>query len=241
MSAETYRFAVDFLPGLTGRPGDDSSHVTEGRLAAIRLGEALRVLLERVVSTGLDADDLVELADEVDRLSRALEEEHHGDRAVHALDDMAAGLRMFNPVVGLANPVSPPMHLFVERDGAQLGRLEFGQVYEGIPGHVHGGFTASVLDQAMARANGLAGMAGVTLSMTVDYRRAVPLHHPLVIWGEVTRWEGRKVWTRSWLTSEGDAASEPFATAEGLYLQMSGERLLGLSRGGPVDGNSILG
>ncbi|CNE41891.1 Uncharacterised protein [Mycobacterium tuberculosis] len=66
MTAETRRFAVDFLPGLPDQPGDDSSFATAERLAAIRLGEAVRVLLERV-----------------------------------------------------ANPVSPPVRVFAERDGAR--------------------------------------------------------------------------------------------------------------------------
>ncbi|MBV9270279.1 MAG: hypothetical protein JO165_04240, partial [Candidatus Eremiobacteraeota bacterium] len=47
-------------------------------------------------------------------------------------------------------------------------------------------------DEAMAHASGLAGERGVTASMNVRFRKALPLDAPLVVRGRV-EWKRRKV------------------------------------------------
>jgi len=220
----TRRFAVDFLPGVTRGLHEDAPLSTPEREAAIELGDASRALLEAVVSSELPPSDLVRIAGDLRRVTAELVRQSRGDRDRHAIDDPEAGVRMFNPVVGQANPVAPPVHLYPAARSGELGWFVFTRFHEGIPGRAHGGFTALVLDQLMTRANGLAGQPGVTLTLEVTYHRVVPLGERLVVGAEVVGREGRKVRTNGWIAREADRET-PLATATGLFLTMPGGRI----------------
>src|SRR5262245_26766233 len=47
--------------------------------------------------------------------------------------------------------------------------------YQGATGYAHGGIIATLLDEAMAKANGLAGIRAMTARLEVAYRKAVPV------------------------------------------------------------------
>ena len=220
----TRRFAVDFLPGVTRGIVEDAPLSTPAREAAVELGAAARHLLDAVVSSELPPGELEQIARMLRDVTARLKRESRGDRAGHGIDDPEAGVRMFNPVVGQANPVAPPVHLYETTAGTELGWLEFGRIHEGIPGHAHGGFTALVLDQMMSRANGLLGEAGVTLTMEVAYHRVVPLGERLVVGAEVVKRVGRKVWSRAWIAHLSDPGT-PLAAATGLFLRLPAGRL----------------
>ncbi|GII96842.1 PaaI family thioesterase [Sinosporangium siamense] len=220
----TRRFAVDFLPGVTRDLVEDAPLSTPAREAAVELGVAARHLLDAVVSSELPPGELEQAARMLRDVAALLGRESRGDRAEHGIDDPEVGVRMFNPAVGQANPVAPPVHLYATTVGAELGWLEFSRFHEGIPGHAHGGFTALVLDQMMSRANGLVGEAGVTLTMEVAYHRVVPLGERLIVGAEVVKRAGRKVWTRAWIARSADPGT-PLATATGLFLKMPAGRL----------------
>jgi len=220
----TRRFAVDFLPGVTTQLVEDKALANPARDSAIELGAAARRFIEAVVSAELPPQEIVEISEAIQDVASRLERVSRGSRAAHLVDDPEAGVRMFNPAVGLANPVAPPVHLYEDPIGTELGWLEFNRVHEGVPGHAHGGFTALVLDQLMTRANGLAGRAGVTLRLEVEYHRVVPLRERLAVSAEVTERKGRKIWARAWITK----ASDPdvyLASATGLFLELPAGRL----------------
>ena len=65
-------------------------------------------------------------------------------------------------------------------------------LYEGPPGYLHGGIIATLLDEAMSKANRALGVTAMTRQMQVDYLRPVPSNSPIRIEGQVTRSEGRK-------------------------------------------------
>jgi hypothetical protein len=93
-------------------------------------------------------------------------EDPHGTRRVylqHAFD------------VGAFNP-SVPEYQFdrMERESAE-GRITFPVVYEGPPGLVHGGFLGVFVDCVVQHHNLATGLSGMTRTMTVSYRRPVPL------------------------------------------------------------------
>jgi uncharacterized protein (TIGR00369 family) len=67
--------------------------------------------------------------------------------------------------------------------------------YEGPPGCLHGGIIATLLDEAMSKANRAQGVTAMTRQMQVDYLRPVPSGDEIRIRGWVTRSEGRKHWT----------------------------------------------
>ena len=89
--------------------------------------------------------------------------------------------------------------------------------YQGATGFAHGGIIATLLDEAMAKANGLAGVRAVTLKMTVSYRKMVPLLNLINLTGWRTAKKGRKIYLRSELR---DAEENLLAEATGLFLQL---------------------
>ncbi len=101
-----------------------------------------------------------------------------------------------SPIIGLANPLSPPVHLDYRADRV-IGSVTFGAAYEGPPGCVHGGYVAAVFDELLGATQSLSGDQGMTAHLEVDYRSPTPLGEPLQLEGWFERREGRKICTRA--------------------------------------------
>jgi acyl-coenzyme A thioesterase PaaI-like protein len=86
------------------------------------------------------------------------------------------------------------MHLEFEDFGADGVRAHaaLAPEFQGWRGIAHGGIAIALLDEAMAHAAGFAGHRGVTASLNVRFRQAVPIGEPLVIVGRV-KWQRRNV------------------------------------------------
>ena len=69
--------------------------------------------------------------------------------------------------------------------------------YEGPPGYLHGGIIATLLDEAMSKANRAQDVTAMTRQMSVEYLRPVPSGAPIRIEGRVVRVEGRKHWAEA--------------------------------------------
>jgi len=92
---------------------------------------------------------------------------------------------------GPDNPIG--LHLHFEREGDGVAAYTtLREDYQGWRGIAHGGIAMALLDEAMAHASGLAGERGVTASMNVRFRKALPLDAPLAVRGRV-EWKRRKV------------------------------------------------
>jgi acyl-coenzyme A thioesterase PaaI-like protein len=164
--------------------------------ALLRLAAAARQLVETVVLTGADEDDLEVAAKEVaevnDRLRQRLLE--HPRRPDFGPDGRMRALA--NPVIGQANPLAPPLYVESSPDGNARAEFELGEAYEGPPGLVHGGVCALVLDHILGSAGGAAGRPGMTGTLQLRYRRPTPLHRPLVARAWVEGAQGRKTTIR---------------------------------------------
>lgn len=125
-----------------------------------------------------------------------------------------------SPIMGLANPLAPPLRLEV-RDGVVHGSARFGAAYEGPPNSVHGGYIAAAFDELLGLAQSLGGAPGMTGTLTVRYRRPTPLHVPLRFEGTLDRSEGRKRFT----TGRLFAGDELTAEAEGLFIAVDFSRI----------------
>jgi acyl-coenzyme A thioesterase PaaI-like protein len=106
-------------------------------------------------------------------------------------------------------------------DGRLVGRAWFGPGAQGPPGHAHGGAVAAVLDEAMGAAAWVAGHVAVAARLDTNFRRMLPLGSDATLEGWVERAEGRKIWTAGRLL---DSQGEPFASAEGLFIELPPER-----------------
>ena len=113
------------------------------------------------------------------------------------------------------------------------GKVRFGSAYEGAPGLVHGGVLAMVCDDILGAANMMAREPGVTGTLTVRYRRPVPVDTGLDLEARLLGREGRKL--RTW--GAVLLAGEVLAEAEGLFFAMRGEEMLDVTgTTGPADG-----
>ena len=83
-------------------------------------------------------------------------------------DDNAAGLHL---------------QFFVDEEHRVLCRVSLAKRFQGPPGHAHGGIIATLLDEAMSKANRHRNITAMTRHMSIDYLRPVPLHSDLVLEG----------------------------------------------------------
>ena len=119
-----------------------------------------------------------------------------------------------NAVVGVRNPVAPPLRIERGDDGRYRTDFHVGAAYEGPPGLVHGGVSALVLDHLL----GEAASDGMTRplytgTITVKYLRGTPLG---ALHGEAwaDRREGIKTIARGYLSDASGVTVE----AEGVFI-----------------------
>lgn len=110
------------------------------------------------------------------------------------------------------------LHPVVERDGVTVvARFEPQPEHRGIPGLLHGGLAATVLDHVCARAASAAlGGPVVTGRLDLRYRRPVPLAGgPYRAEATAERARGRRVRVRGAIRDDG---GRPLVQAEALFL-----------------------
>ena len=118
---------------------------------------------------------------------------------------------------------------------AQFYELENGEVvaiftpieeHQSYPGRMHGGISSAILDETIGRAI-LAqdeNMWGVTVELTLKYRKPVPLNEVLKVVGRITK-DSRRMFegTGEIILNNGEIA----VTAEGKYIKMPLEKITG--------------
>jgi len=116
---------------------------------------------------------------------------------------------------GVASTVGLHLDFAVAPDLAVVASASISDQYEGPPGYLHGGIIATLLDEAMSKANRAHGTTAMTRQMQVEYLHPVPSCTPIQIEGRVLRSEGRKHWTEAHIFA-GDGAV--LAKATGLFI-----------------------
>lgn len=179
-----------------------------------RLAERTRALMDAGMRSRLDLADVDEVSTAIaaltERLLEAASPEPLGIQVGPGGEVRAHG----NAVVGLRNPIAPPLHIDRYPDGKALSKFHLGALYEGPPGLVHGGVSALILDQMLGEAAAAGGSPGMTGTLTVKYRRGTPLGD-LSAEAWITEVQGYKT------TVEGhikDADGNPTVEAVGLFI-----------------------
>lgn len=114
------------------------------------------------------------------------------------------------------------LHPTLERDGSTVrGRFQPQPEHRGIPGLLHGGLAATVLDHVAARAaSGALGERVVTARLDLRYRRPVPLGGgPYTVEATAEPRRGRRVRVRAALCDERG----PLVEARALFLAATGD------------------
>jgi acyl-coenzyme A thioesterase PaaI-like protein len=183
----------------------------------VRLTTALRRLNTIVAASRASDHELDEVASVIDHFTDRLEP--YAEASRYPLGERLggpAGMFVSHPVIGALNPCGPP--LVVVPDGDRLvGTATYETPFEGPPGCVHGGHIAAGFDSMVVMTAGIHGLAGLTRSLTIRYRRPAPLSVPLSYEGHVESTTDQSTIVRVILRHDevlcadctGDVASHP--------------------------------
>lgn len=178
------------------------------------LTAAVRDLVDATIRTQVDPEDVRTAQAEVEAVTARLRKSQI-DGAYGVRFGADGGRGWGNAVVGLRNPLAPP--LVIEHHPAEDGRVHsdfhLGAAYEGPPGLVHGGVSSMILDQMLGEAAGAGGRPGMTATLTLTYRQATPLGD-LRAEAWIERATGYKTWARGHLVGSDGVTVE----AEGLFI-----------------------
>jgi len=194
-----------------------------------RLADAMRRVISHMVLSDAPEAELSAAADALERYADRLASHPKLTRVMgHPEAANAGNVAAFfdqSPLIGLANPLAPP--ITIERSGplTAAATATFGSAYEGPPGHVHGGFVAAAFDEVLGFVQSLGGNPGMTGRLITHYRRPTPLHVELRFEAELVREEGRKIFTEARVF----AGNELTAEAEGLFVSIPRDRLESLA------------
>jgi acyl-coenzyme A thioesterase PaaI-like protein len=178
------------------------------------LADSVRELIDATVRTEVDAATVAAAKAEIDSATACLRQKQtEGSFGVRYL---ATGERMAwgNAVVGIRNPIAPPVQIQRDVDGKSVCDFHLGAAYEGPPGHVHGGVAALVLDHLLGEAASDGINPRLTGTISFRYVRATrlgDLHAEAVI----TRTEGVKTYAVGHLADAEGVTVE----AEGVFIQ----------------------
>jgi acyl-coenzyme A thioesterase PaaI-like protein len=155
--------------------------VTDAEMARVAeaaggLAASVRDLIDAVIRSEVDPDELDSVRGEVDALNKRLRvQQIRGSFGeVHGYNE--GSIRAWgNAAIGRRNAIAPPIVNEIHPDGTVVGRATLGAAYEGPPGMAHGGVVALLLDQVLGEAAHVAGRPGFTAYLTVTYRHLTKL------------------------------------------------------------------
>ncbi len=188
------------------------------------LAAALRRITASIVGGDLTDAQIAAMVPAAIDIATTLDEAAGPDRRLRGQPDPAGHAQDFfpsSPVIGFANPVSPPI-LIEAVDGELRGTAWLDYQYEGPPTAVHGGVIAMIFDEIMAATLIISGTPAMTGTMTVRYLRPTPLRTELRLAARYVERDGRKI--RSWGgIYAGDVLT---AEAEGIFIQLPPQKFV---------------
>jgi acyl-coenzyme A thioesterase PaaI-like protein len=129
-------------------------------------------------------------------------------------------------VCGTENPAGLHAEFLELDDGRLLGVFTPGERHQGYPGRLHGGIASTILDETIGRAINIVDPHawGVTVELTMRFRRPVPLDGPVRVVGRITK-DSRRLFEGSGeiVLDDGSVAVE----ASGRYLKLPIDEIAG--------------
>lgn len=178
------------------------------------LASSVRELIDATVRTEVDADAVAAAKAEIDSATARLRQKQldgtYGVRYLSTGERMAWG----NVVIGVRNPVAPPLVMQRDPSGKVWCDFDLGAAYEGPPGHVHGGVAALVLDHVLGEAASDGVNPRFTGTITLRYVRATRLGR-LHAEAATTRVDGVKTFAAGHLADDEGVTVE----AQGVFIQ----------------------
>lgn len=178
------------------------------------LADAVRDLNEASLQTLIGDDEIREITGAVQALTARMRTRQIDGAYGVALTPAGTVLNHGNAVVGIRNPLAPPLEVERGGDGHAWADFHLNALYEGPPGLVHGGVVALVLDQLLGECAADGGAPGMTGTLTIRYLRPTALGAcSAEAW--VTEIAEKKTFVRGVLR---DASGEETAEATGVFI-----------------------
>jgi len=177
------------------------------------LAQSVRELIDATVRTQADAATVAAAKSEIDSATARLRQKQlDGSFGVRYL---ASGERLAwgNAVIGIRNPIAPPLEIHHDANGKSFCDFHLGAAYEGPPGHVHGGVAALILDHLLGEAASDGINPRLTGTISFRYVRATRLGH-LHAEAMTTRIDGVKTFAAGHLADQEGVTVE----AEGVFI-----------------------
>lgn len=116
------------------------------------LTRSVRELIDATIRTEVDAATVADATAQIDAATARLRSKQMPGPFGVRYTFEAGGMAWGNPVIGVRNPIAPPLVLNYDDSGRVWTDFHLGAAYEGPPGHVHGGVCALVLDHVLGEA-----------------------------------------------------------------------------------------
>jgi acyl-coenzyme A thioesterase PaaI-like protein len=178
-----------------------------------QLAESVRRLIDVTIRTEAGATSVAAAKANVDfaveRLSEVLMPSSFGVRPTVDGQPVASG----NVLIGIRNPVAPPLTVHRNADGAVWTEVTLGAAYEGPPGHAHGGVCAMILDHVLGATAHQPGRPAYTGTLTLRYVRGTPLG-PVRVEAWVDRIDGVKTFAKGHIADNQGITVE----ADGVFI-----------------------
>lgn len=196
----------------------ETPELRDRRMAFAELGGEVRRLIDAAVRAEVATGTVVRTAAVVRELVASLSQRSRPVTKPPAIDDLVGGLRLFNPVIGAANPIAPPLRVTVG-EGRAVGECTLGPAYEGPHMYGHGGISALLLDQVLGHAAASVDNVGVTADLSLRYRKPVPLDVPIRVWGTVVEVDGRRTTVTGGITTVAEPDVQ-LVEADGRFVKL---------------------
>ena len=178
------------------------------------LADSVRELVDATIRTEVDAAEVASIKAEIDAATARLRAQQID--GPFGVQYTTGGERMSwgNPVIGIRNPIAPPLVIEHDASGAAFTDFYLGAAYEGPPGHVHGGVSALVLDHLLGEAASDGDTPRFTGTITMRYLRTTKLGR-LHAEAHIDRSEGVKTYVVGHIADEDGITVE----AEGVFIK----------------------
>ncbi len=193
--------------------------------ASFDLVDAVRALVEATVMTDVTPEERVAVADAVRELTARLNTVRRPAPYVLVRHANGRPEHLTQAGSGRLNPQAPPM-IFVDMpppapaDSPPVpvevhATCTLTNAHAGSTGRAHGSLVAALLDEAVGHAVNASGAGGMTVNLSIDFRRPTPVGEPLLVTGRYDGGEGRK----SFASGEIRHAGEITAEARALFVR----------------------
>ena len=203
----------------------DPDALPEQVAASRRAANAARRVVAGLVASDADPETLDAAADALDAIAATLTHDrprsrYQGTRGLRGGVGADPQSWESHPFLGHSHPFAPPLTIIREGDHS-VALVTYSHVYEGPPGSVHGGIVAAGFDMVLGAAASMSERAGLTGTLTVRYRKAMPLYREIRYEGWIDRVEARKTLVAGHAHADGELVAE----GHGIFVAIPERRL----------------